>query len=56
MMRMKGKKVLKVHHLHLLLLLSLKIHLLQPLEFLEFFIVLFLGKVSLPWISSIENP
>jgi hypothetical protein len=51
MMRMKEKKVLKVHHLQLPLLLLLKIHLLQ---LLDFFTVLFPDKVPLPWISSTE--
>jgi hypothetical protein len=32
MKRMKEKKVLKVHHLQLLLLLLLEIHLLEPLD------------------------
>jgi hypothetical protein len=50
---MKEKKVSKVHHLQLLLLLLLKIHLLQPLDS---FIDLFHGKVPLPWLSSIEIP
>jgi hypothetical protein len=52
-MMMVVKKVIKVHHLQLLLILLLKIPF--PMSF-EFFIALFHGKSLPPWISSIEIP